>query len=56
MPSETLILCQCDRRYAQTTTPRIEFEQGVEMCLCGRMLGAWDGRYRLHFEPEMYED
>lgn len=56
MPTETLILCACDRRYAQTKTVQAETEQGSALCVCGRTLGAWDGGYSLHFEPEMDED
>ncbi len=56
MPSETLILCQCDRRYAQTTWPSAESQTGSSSCPCGRVLGSWHGRYRLQFEPEMDED
>lgn len=49
------IIVECDacaRRYMRNVEALGEHEQGHGVCVCGAVLGAWDGRYRFDFEPE----
>jgi hypothetical protein len=53
MPSEeTLIECECGRRYMRATIPSDQIESGSEQCACQRTLGEWSGLLRYTFEPE----
>lgn len=44
--------CSCGLRYMKTATRALAFEIGHYRCPCGHVIGAWNGPYRLQFEPE----
>ncbi len=52
-PNETLIECECGRRYMRTTVPSNDVEKGFELCRCERKLGEWSGLLRCEYEPEI---
>jgi hypothetical protein len=47
-----IIDCACGRRYGRTLIHTDTAEAGTFLCECGVVLGAWNGSYRLDFEPE----
>jgi hypothetical protein len=48
----TIIDCDCGLRYMRTWIRSMSPEIGHYRCACGDVLGAWNGPYRLVFEPE----
>ena len=48
----TIVDCDCGLRYMKTATRTTSYEIGHYRCACGHVIGAWNGQYRLQFEPE----
>lgn len=48
----TIIDCECGLRYMRTASRTPSMEIGHACCACGNVIGAWNGRYKLYFEPE----
>ena len=44
--------CECGLRYMRTAVRSLHSEIGHYRCTCGDLIGAWNGKYRLQFEPE----
>lgn len=47
-----IVDCGCGLRYMRTAVRSISAEIGHYRCECGAIIGAWNGPYRLIFEPE----
>ena len=47
-----LIECNCGLRFMRTAIPIPAPEISRMRCACGNIIGAWNGAYRLAFEPE----
>jgi hypothetical protein len=44
--------CACGLRYMRDVLELTAIESARAHCLCGRVLGEWQGLHRLVFEPE----
>lgn len=44
--------CSCQLRYMRHVLHQPQMQAGRAMCPCGQMLGEWDGKFQLFFEPE----
>jgi hypothetical protein len=50
--SPIIVDCACGLRYMRTAIRSDLDEMGHFRCTCGQVIGAWNGPYRLDFEPE----
>jgi hypothetical protein len=48
----SLVECTCGLRFMRTAIRTLAPESGHVRCACGNVIGAWNGPYRLAFEPE----
>jgi hypothetical protein len=48
----SIVDCECGLRYLRTSMRTTAHEIGHFRCPCGQVVGAWNGDYRLSFEPE----
>ena len=48
----TIVDCTCGLRYMRSGVRSLITEIGHYRCTCGHVIGAWNGLYRLQFEPE----
>jgi hypothetical protein len=55
-PSAAIVDCACLRRYMRTEVRLDTPETSLARCVCGEVLGAWNGVLRLEYEPEEDED
>ena len=47
-----LVECTCGLRFMRSSVRTLAHEIGHVRCACGNLIGAWNGPYRLAFEPE----
>lgn len=47
-----IVDCNCGRRYLRGVVNEETVQLGHTVCICGLVLGAWNGKHRLVFEAE----
>ena len=50
--SPALVECVCGLRFMRSAVRTLAPEIGHVRCACGNVIEAWNGPYRLAFEPE----
>lgn len=48
--------CACGLRYMRSVVDLVNIEAGQALCPCARVLGEWNGKQRLVFEPEEWAE